>query len=118
MDEIDIYIEDKVNSDVEERNSPYLNFADSNMDSETENLNGHLSNLGDHHISLPPNNDFTHEHLNLPGYVNSTNVSLSIDESEEENDIDKYIEDKNNESKKHLKEDLPEYFYFLDDQKK
>ena len=118
MNAIDIYIEANVNSGVDERNSSYLIFADSNMDSETESLNRHLSNLGDHHISLPPNNDFTHEHLNLPGYVNSTNVSLSIDESEEENDIDKYIEDKNKESKKHLKEVLPEYFYFLNDHKK
>ena len=117
MESLDNYLEEKVNFGVEDRNSPYINFADSSIDLETENFNIHLSNLGDHLISNPPNNNNTHGNFNLPGYVSSGSDNNSTDESEEENEIEKYMEEKNNESKKNLKKNLPEYFEFLDNKK-
>ena len=35
MESLDNYIEEKVNFGVEDRNSPYINFADNCIDSET-----------------------------------------------------------------------------------
>ena len=113
VDELNNYIEEKVNFGVEERNSSFLNFADSSIVPETENLNLHKSNLGDHPITNPPNNNISFGNFNLPSYVNTPSDNPTLEEKEEENEIDKYLENKNNESIKHFKKVLPEYFYFV-----
>ena len=110
MEFLNNYLEEEVNFGVEDRNSSYINFVDNSNDLETENLNIHLSNLGDHHISNPPNSNNIHGNFNLPGYVSSASDNNSIDESEEENEIEKYMEEKNNESKKNLKKKFTRIF--------
>ncbi len=119
MEYVENFIEEQVNNGVEERNSSYLNFVDSWSNPETEDFHRHISNLGDHHISDPPNNENFHDIFHIPNTEYTINSSHSVVESEteEENELDKYKEDKNNESNQHLKENLPDYFYFIDHNK-
>ena len=126
MDEIEAYIDEKVNFGVKERISEFLDIPGGDFDLETENLNRHISNLGDHHITNPPNNDNDPGNAILLGYVDniSDNNSVSINgeeidldnyiQNEEESVLEKYLENKNNKSNRRLKEDLADYFDYLD----
>ena len=128
MDSIEAYIEEKVNFDVQERNQEYLVFSGSRIDSETLNLNRHISNLGEHHMTYP-NNDNAPGNPHLLSYEDNTSDSNSVSESgkensldnyiqsEEESDLEKYIEDMNNKSKIRLKEDFADYFTYLNHKK-
>ena len=128
MDSIEAYIEEKVNFDVQERNQEYLVFSGSRIDSETLNLNRHISNLGDHHMTNP-NNDNAPGNANLLNYGDNTSENISVSEngneivldnyiqSEEESDLENYIEDMNNKSKIRLKEDFADYFTYLNHKK-
>jgi hypothetical protein len=124
MDAIESYIEEKVNFGVQDRNREYLDFPANGFDLETVNLNIHMSNLGDHHITNPPNNnDPGNANLFVYAENNSDNNSVSeigeengLDnyiQSEEESDLEKYKEDMNNQSNKRLKEDFSDYYNYL-----
>ena len=128
MDIIEAYIEEEINCGVQDRNPEYLVFSGSRIDSETVNLNRHMSNLGDHHMTNP-NNDNAPGNANLLRYEDNTSDSNSVSEngnengldnyfqSEDESDLEKYVEDINNKSKKRLEEDLADYFTFLNHKK-
>ena len=128
MDTIEAYIEEIINSGVQDRNPEYLNFSGSHRDSATVDLNRHISNLGDHHMTNP-NNDNAPGNANLLNYGDNTSENNSVSEngneivldnyiqSEEESDLEKYIEDMDNKSKKRLNEDLADYFTYLNHKK-
>ena len=128
MDTIEAYIEEIINSGVQDRNPEYLDFSGSHRDSVTVDLNRHISNLGDHHMTNP-NNDNAPGNANLLNYGNNTSENISVSEngneivldnyiqSEEESDLENYIEDMNNKSKKRLEEDLADYFTYLNHKK-
>ena len=124
MDIIEAYIEEEINCGVQDRNPEYLVFSGSRIDSETLNLNRHISNLGDHHMTYP-NNDNAPGNPHLLSYEDNTSDSNSVSESgkensldnyiqsEEESDLEKYKEDMNNQSNKRLKEDFSDYYNYL-----
>ena len=128
MDTIEAYIEEIINSGVQDRNPEYLDFSGSHRDSVTVDLNRHISNLGDHHMTNP-NNDNAPGNANLLNYGDNTSENISVSEngneivldnyiqSEEESDLENYIEDMNNKSKKRLEEDLADYFTYLNHKK-
>ena len=128
MDTIEAYIEEIINSGVQDRNPEYLDFSGSHRDSVTLDLNRHISNLGDHHMTNP-NNDNAPGNANLLNYGDNTIENNSVSEngneivldnyiqSEEESDLENYIEDMNNKSKKRLEEDLADYFTYLNHKK-
>ena len=128
MDTIEAYIEEIINSGVQDRNPEYLDFSGSHRDSVTVDLNRHISNLGDHHMTNP-NNDNAPGNANLLNYGDNTNDNNSVSEngnenvldnyiqSEEESDLENYIEDMNNKSKKRLEEDLADYFTYFNHKK-
>ena len=128
MDTIEAYLEEIINSGVQDRNPEYLDFSGSHRDSVTVDLNRHISNLGDHHMTNP-NNDNAPGNANLLNYGDNTSENISVSEngneivldnyiqSEEESDLENYIEDMNNKSKKRLEEDLADYFTYLNHKK-
>ena len=126
MDEIEAFIEEKINFGVKERICEFLDIPGRGFDSETVNLNRHISNLGDHHITNPPNNDNNPGNANLLGYAENISDNNSVSKSGEENGLDNYIqseeenaleiyiENMNKKSNKRLEEDLADYFNYLD----
>ena len=106
MDLIEVYEDNIDNFSVLERNRTYLNFVDNYNNSDTEEINIHSSNLGDHLITYEiSDNDNTDGNSNLLHDESNTIDIYSGVESEEENDTDEYMQNEEENEIEHYLQD-------------